>query len=152
MNDLPEQASGHLAPISSASVWTGERVQVIDVKDGFPVTRGVGAWRIETRPSTDGLIELTGFPFAKRLRLAVDPSRDALVVGDAVFVGRPLSGNTPLAQGAPFDGVVFEKSGGRIHGTVSILFLESERALVDFDKLWVDGHRVRAYGFIERQD
>ena len=144
-----QDCSENLRELIGCSKWSGKRLRVTGMKDGFPVTESVGPWHIILVPTAiASVVEMKGFLFAKNLEVKLDLHREVMTINGVEFIGTPLTGNSPMVQGAKFTGVKFESKVGLTMGSAAILFLEDGRALMDFDKVLINGKRAREYGIL----
>jgi hypothetical protein len=140
----------HLGSLGEAGVWSGERWRVVGSRDGFPVTESIGTWQVEVVPTEkERVVELRGIKIGGPAVVELDLARGILSINGEPFAGRASSGNSPIAQGAPFNGAGFERTRGTVTGSAVILFLEDGTALVDFYKVWSKGKRGE-YGKLSR--
>jgi hypothetical protein len=149
LKEISASAKGHLGQLLRAPVWSGDRLRMSRIDGDVPVMESVGKWKIELIPDpTKNMVHIQGLLFAKDSNVTLDMDRDILAIDGQEFVGRPVSGNSPMFKGVPFAGVNFERLDGRIFGYASIIFTEDGRTAMDFDKVFVDGSRAREYGIL----
>jgi hypothetical protein len=146
--ELPRTSQGELDVLRAHERWEGARQKVTGVVGGRPQTEEIGPWNLRIVPVGEDVVIVEGLYFARNFEVKLDLARNALVLHDTLFLGRPLSGNSPMFGEMAFTGVVFEGDGGRIHGKASILVLADGRVALDFDKVFVDGRRSREYGAV----
>lgn len=145
--EIQATATGHLRPLLSSASWSGDRLRVAAMKDGFPVTESIGKWEIGLVPDeAKNVVQLTGLHFAENRKVLLDLDLDVLTIDGFEFEGRAISGESPMFKDAPFEGVAFERTEGAILGSGSIIFLSDGRTCMDFDKILVDGVRAGEYG------
>jgi hypothetical protein len=153
LREIMKSAQSELLPLLKSAVWSGDRLRVVGVKEGFPVTESVGPWRIELAPHPEkNLIDLKGLKFAgkHKLRVQLDLDNDSLLIGGKLFEGRKISGKSPIARSAAFKGLAFERDGADIEGKASIIFLEDGRTVMDFHKIYIGDAKAGEYGTLSQ--
>jgi hypothetical protein len=141
------QCKGNLKRLLDCPKWSGERLRVTGIKGGLPVTESIGTWHIAVIPTADpAVVELKGLLFARGISVKLDLNRDVLIVNGAEFKGTPISGKSPGFKNTAYKGVKFERGPGLATGRASILILDDQRVVMDFDKVIVNGARAREYG------
>jgi hypothetical protein len=96
--------------------------------------RAVGAADVRLVPRGE-LLVLEGVEVAHDQPVAIDPRRRALLVGDAVLRGEPLTGGST--------GLVFVRRFGRVRGRVVLLRTSPDALQLSFEGLEVDCQRSR---------
>jgi hypothetical protein len=146
---IQAESKGHLSAVLRADVWSGDRLRVTGMADGFPITESIGEWRIELVPEVDkNVVRLQGLLFASECDVSLDMDRDVLTIDGHEFAGLPIADKSPMFQDMPFEGVAFERVEGPTAGRASIIFLEDGRTVMDFDKVVLNGVRAREYGVL----
>jgi hypothetical protein len=150
---IKAECEGNLSKLLDHAKWSGYRMRVTGMSDGLPETEEIGPWHIFLVPTSDqSVIEIKGLHFARGFTVKLDVNRDVLIIKDVEFKGRPLKGNSPMFQNAPFQGVVFKGELGLVMGSASILFLDDGRLCMDFHKVIVNGTKAGEYGVLEPPD
>ena len=151
LKKIKSDCTGNLTLLLNQHRWTGHRQRVTGVEGGLPVTESIGPWNIALIPSDGHVIEIRGLLFAKGFTVKLDMDRDVLIVNDVEFRGSPISGESPMFQSAPFQGVSFKQEDlGLTMGSASILFLDDGRVAMDFHKVVVNGEKAGEYGVFKR--
>ena len=128
--------------------WQGNRLRVVGMDDGMPVTENAGPWNISIAPTDSvSMIEIKGLFFAAAhdCTVRIDLVDKALLIGDTTFAGSKISGKSPMFQGTEFVGFSFENDHS---GSASILFLNDGRLCMDFHKTIVNNTRAQEYGVL----
>lgn len=137
-------ADGELDFLSQSDAWKMVEVVPIDI-EGQKVKTRFGSDFVLGITQSDSLVGLTGIPPFKGVRVAVDPTRNVLLVGEWTLPGKAAEGNSPIVDDAAYRGVVFEShASGAVSGTAYLFVLEDGRLLIGFRHFSVYGKDVNS--------
>jgi hypothetical protein len=119
LEDLPKVKSDATTQLTQTKEWKLEKIRTSALLGGN-IRRAVKPPRTLTITPEGDMFKISGIPEFKTFDVKLDPSRDALLVGDMLFIGEPFNTQRFMWRDLPARGIEFSTEGSPVSGEITI--------------------------------
>lgn len=117
--DLPEVKSDATVQLTQYKQWKLEKIPTSTLLGGNIHTPAKNLGTLSVTPE-NGMFKIAGIPELNSFDVRLDPTRNALLVGDVLFIGEPFDIKRFLWRDLPAKGISFSNEGSPVSGKIII--------------------------------